>query len=270
MRMLLTGGSGFVGKNLSNYFNAAGYINVIKPTRKDFSNLLNQIDTDYIVNLASNSSVAESFVNPESFIKANIDCMLKVLEYARITEPKLFIHFSTVEVYKPSNPYAVSKLMQEELLKVYARIYKLPAVILRSPNIVGPGQGDDKFIPKLVKKISAHEIVTIYGEAKHPGKRVYLPVQTAIDAVEFLIDNYEVDNPEKVRAYNINGGREMTNLKMAKLVAKILKSKLHYEYAEAPKERDIYAAEFKIRGKNLSSLGWRPPQSLQEGLAWIK
>jgi dTDP-glucose 4,6-dehydratase len=58
---------------------------------------------DYIINLASMSDVAESLVDPPYAVRSNVEVMLTMLEYARIAQPKMFLHISTDEVYGPSD-----------------------------------------------------------------------------------------------------------------------------------------------------------------------
>lgn len=232
--VFITGASGFVGRHLEKA-DVPDYLNVI-------------------FNLASISSVEESILYPKFVFKNNIDCMLQALEEARQTD-KTLVHLSTVEASRPSNPYAASKAAQEALALAYHNTYGVKVVIARSHNIIGEGQSEEKFIPKLVRQIKAGETVDIYDS----GSRVYNPIGNVISALEWLA---LIGKPGKI--YLIRGGKAVTNLQMAEKVAKLLGKPLQYRVV---KGRAGYKPT--IRGEGEKIPNWKPPQTLEEGLAWI-
>ena len=159
MAPIITGESGFVGQHL----------------KKDL------LPGNFIYNLASRSSVEESIRNPQIVIDNNIGCMLKYLEQAR-RSGDTFVHLSTIEAARPSNPYAASKAAQEAIALAYFNTYGVRVIIARSHNIVGEGQRADKFVPKLIEQIKVGETVDIYGK----GSRVYNPVQNVVSGLQQL------------------------------------------------------------------------------------
>jgi dTDP-glucose 4,6-dehydratase len=90
------------------------------------------VEVDYIVNVASYSSVDASIAHPAEFVRNNVELALTVLELCRHVRPQRLIHISTDEVYgshvhssivdhRPSSPYAASKAAQADLVWAYAR-----------------------------------------------------------------------------------------------------------------------------------------------------
>lgn len=241
MKTLVTGSGGFVGTHLVRALDELGWGPSLEP--------------EVIINLASNSSVEQSINSPGKVIRDNVDVLINNLEYARIQSPKVFIHMSTVEAVRPTNPYAASKAAQEAICIAYRDTYKLPVVIVRSHNIVGEGQKPEKFVPKLVEKIKAGETIDIYGK----GSRVYVPVETVVSALIYIAEHITQGT------YLIGGGERLTNLAMAKKIAGILGIKGKYHMV---KGRPGYARALRGEGKSIP--GWKPPITLEEGLKWIR
>lgn len=136
-------------------------------------------DPDIIFNIASESHVDNSIDDPTFFIRSNVDIAINMLEYARSVKPKLFIQFSTDEVYGaapdgvnfkewspilPSNPYSASKAAQEAIALSYWRTYGVPVIITNTMNVVGRGQHAEKFVPMTVEKLLAGDPMSVHAE----------------------------------------------------------------------------------------------------------
>lgn len=254
-------------------------------------------DFDYILNLASESHVDRSIADPVNFIENNVSSTLQVLEYARKhwktdkIGKHVFLQFSTDEVYGaqehaewdvllPANPYSASKAAQEMICLAYWRTYGLPIVITNSNNIVGKNQDPEKFVPKLVKLIKAGETVTIHRTSTGAlGKRYYNPVENVADALLFILDRFPQSYHAEVMPYkqvthcdryNLPGGTELDNLEMAQLIAKLLGKELKHKVEAAEKSRPGYDQFYPKTEGRLDELGWEPPLTLEEGLAWVK
>jgi len=117
-------------------------------------------EVDYIINLASESHVDNSIVDPVNFIKNNVNLCLNMFEWAReLKGLKKFIQFSTDEAFgtapegvnykegdrqNPGNPYSASKAAQEAIARAYANTYGLPINITNTMNIIGERQHPEK------------------------------------------------------------------------------------------------------------------------------
>lgn len=264
-KILLTGSQGFIGQHAFKEL-----LGDVYPCLGELTAPLESIepDTEYVVNLASKSSVADSIKNPVAHMANNIMLMINLLEMARhLRKLKAFIHFSTVEVFSSDNPYAASKASQEAIATAYQNTYGVPVILVTSHNVVGEGQRDDKFVPTLIRRIRAGNPVDIYVDEGKMGYRIYNPVANVISALNFIL---ELEPPTSLVRYDISGGEELTNLEMAQKVAYRLKQHLNYREIEAHKVRSGYTRHLIADGIDLQELGWTPPQTLDEGLAWIQ
>lgn len=244
---------------------------------------------DYIINVASDSAVERSITNPGQCWKNNCELIFNILEFAREIKPDKFLHVSTDEVYGdcpidyshvewdmivPSNPYSASKAAQEALAISYFRTYGVPVVICNTMNNIGIWQDKEKFLPKLIRKISLGEQMEIYadfvaGGVPKIGSRFYLHAENHADAFVFLstvpVTLHDKDHQLPDR-YNVVGETELNNLEMAELVAKIMNKPLNYKLFPADAARKGYDRRYALNGNKLKTLGWKPALEFETGL----
>lgn len=318
-RICLTGISGFVGSHLMSHIlkntdyeivgiaswrhkgmptrvaedeNYKKDINRVKIITHDLSapitpDLIERIGhIDVILNLASDSHVDRSITDPVPFIMNNVSSTVNMLEYARICKPKLFVQFSTDEVYgqakkgeyhkewdaiKPSNPYSASKAAQEAIAISYWRTYGVPLIITNTMNIYGQYQDKEKFVPLVIDKIMRGETVYIHGypDKKEAGTRFYLHARNIADAITFMIENVEpkgypeIDRPER---FNVVGEVELDNLTLAQKIAELLGKELKYEIVSFHASRPGHDLRYALDGKKLQDYGHKYPVSFEESL----
>ena len=240
------------------------------------------LDVDYIVHMAAETHVDNSIIDPRLFIKNNINSTVNLLEYARNHLPKLktFFYFSTDEVFgpalgdtlykewdrhKPTNPYSASKSAAEQICISYENTYKIPLMIVNVMNAFGERQHVEKFIPLCIKKILNKEKVYIhsYPDKKTSGTRFYIHARNIAEAVLFLIKNGTVG--EK---YNISGEREVSNLDMAKMIAKFMNKEedFDYELVDFHSNRPGHDLRYGLDGSKLFEMGFNLPINFEESL----
>lgn len=266
MKAWVSGGQGFLGSHVSEYFRESTNWGIFLggKGRLDLSKRIPYIgDFEYIVNLASQSSVPHSIESPAEVIQNNVAIAVNMLEYARWHPPKLFIQFSSAEAYNPINPYSASKAAQEEIASAYQNTYGVPVVIVTSHNIVGPGQSPEKFVPRIIDQIKNDETVSIYTDKGTMGYRIYNPVKNVVDALMFILNQ---PSPTPLMRYDIPGGEELTNLEMAQRISKLMGKELRYETVEAQSVRPGYTRHLTTNGVQLDTLGWKPVQTLDDCL----
>lgn len=196
-KYLITGFSGFVSKHFIDYleslntnasvvgidinypeFSITDYKHVLCSFRRidlldknQVDNIIYQFQPDYILHLASFSSVAFSWKNPVASFSNNTNIFLNLLEQIRAIDLKCrVLSIGSSEEYgnvqesdvplredhslKPVSPYAVARVSQEMLSKIYVDGYNLDIVLTRSFNHIGPGQRDIFVISSFAKQLA--------------------------------------------------------------------------------------------------------------------
>jgi dTDP-glucose 4,6-dehydratase len=250
---------------------------------------------DYVFNIASQSHVDRSIEDPVPFIQNNVNLALHTLEWARLAKPKLFLQFSTDEVYGPafngqlhaewssilpSNPYSASKAAQEDIAISYWRTYGVPLVITNTMNVIGERQDAEKFVPLLIDNIRNSNSVPIHASASgEPGSRFYIHARNVADALVFLVNYYKAGPPlytedliTSPSRYNIVGEKEVDNLTLSREVANILGKELDYHLVNFHSARPGHDRRYALDGTLLAEIGWTPPvdfyKSLRSTVNW--
>lgn len=240
---------------------------------------------DYIIAMASESHVDRSIADPVPFVRNNVNVILSTLEAARVLRPRTVIVISTDEVYGPverdsaghrewapviqSNPYAASKAAQEAIAVSYWRTYSLPVVIVNIMNAVGERQDREKFLPLLIRTISAGGVVPVHGRADDIGSRHYIHARNIADALLFILRELPpsafpaADRPDR---YNIAGPEPVSNLDLALEVADIIGGPLRYELVDFHSARPGHDPHYGLDMARLTAAGWKPPAGFAESL----
>jgi len=317
MKILITGGAGFIGHHVVEHFlkntkweivifdkltyASSGFdrvrdIKAFDDKRVTFftTDLTRPIppgviqetkDVDYILHLAAETHVDNSIDDPEPFVMSNVVGTMHMLNYAKELEDlRGFNYFSTDEVFGPApkgvdykewdrynstNPYAATKAGGEELALAYSNTYRIPVFITHGMNCFGERQHPEKFIPKVIRKVLNGEVVTIHSDATKtiPGSRFYIHCRNVAHALHFLLDRFQFR--EK---YNIVGEKEVTNLKLALLIADILEKPLEYELVDFHSSRPGHDLRYALDGSKMENMGWDLPvdfeRSLERTVKW--
>ncbi len=239
---------------------------------------------DLILHLGAESHVDRSIVDPEPFVRSNVLGTHQMLDYAREMRAR-FAYFSTDEVFGPApegvayaeddrhapgNPYAATKAGGEMLVMAYANTYRQPVMITRCMNLFGERQHAEKFIPMLVRKISAGELVTIHADPSRTraGSRFYIHARNCAAAYMHLLQ------PEHFGGvWHIVGEQEVDNLALARTVAEIVGKPLQYELVDFHGSRPGHDLRYALSGRKLAASGWQHgrtfAQSLRKTVEWF-
>lgn len=259
-------------KDLPNFKFVKG--NIGSPDLVSYVLKAEKIDT--IMHFAAQTHVDNSFGNSFAFTQDNIYGTHVLLESAKCCDTlKRFIHVSTDEVYgegedfdtdpmteehvlEPTNPYAATKAGAEFLVKSYFRSFKLPCLITRGNNVYGPHQYPEKLIPKFTNQLLRDMPLTIHGDGSNT--RNFLFVEDVARAFDIIVHK---GTPGHV--YNIGGRNEISNIKVAETLLKIM-GKEKDKYITFVPDRQFNDLRYTINSKKLHELGWTEEMSWEEGL----
>jgi dTDP-glucose 4,6-dehydratase len=301
VKVLVTGGAGFIGSNFVHYALAAhqdwqvttldkltyaGRIENLDSVRNNPRHRFVQGDvadakvaaplvqeSDIVVHFAAETHVDRSILHAGDFITTDVFGTFVLLEAARET-PNLrrFVQISTDEVYgsvpegssketdelRPRNPYSASKAGADRLAYSYWATYQVPVIVTRASNNYGPNQFPEKIIPLFITNLIDDIPVPLYGDGQNV--RDWLHVDDHCRAVDLLIDQ---GAPGEV--YNIGGGNHVKNVDLThRILALVGKPD---SLIKPVADRPGHDRRYSLDTAKLQSLGWRPRESFEEGLA---
>ncbi len=272
MKIIVTGSSGFIGKNLIKEFKNESY-QIYGFSTKDGDICDQQIwenmpKVDVIIHLAAKTFVPDSWEDEKNFIDINSLALLNAIKYCKKNKTRLiflssFIYENSLipvnedSERNPRNPYALSKLLAEEICKFYKKTSKLDVIILRPFNVYGPGQNELFLIPKLIKQILDNKKIVVFDTLP---KRDYIYVLDLIKAIKKSI-LYK----GKYYIFNIGTGKSHSVLEVINTLQKICKTNLPIETINKERKMEI---ENSIANIELAKkeLGWTPEYSLEKAL----
>lgn len=244
-------------------------------------------DVNIIIHMGAETHVDKSIIDPIPFVISNVLGTAHMLNFARTLDTlEQFLYFSTDEVFGPAaegvfhkewdsynstNPYAATKAGGEELALAFANTYQMPVVITHTMNLFGERQHPEKFIPKIVRRVLAGEVVTIHAnpDKTQAGKRHYIHCRNMADAILHILRNGQVMRDK----FNIVGEKEVDNLEMAQFVADVVGKPLHYEMVDFHSSRPGHDLRYALDGTKMKEIGWEIPvgfeQSLEKTIQWM-
>ena len=304
MKLLVTGGAGFIGSNFVRMaltdkfpdFNVeqltvldlltyAGDEENLKPVASDkrykfvkgdirdleLAKKLMQ-DADQVVHFAAESHVDRSIEGGSEFVSTNVMGTQVLLDAAKSSNIKRFVHVSTDEVYGsisegswpedhpllPNSPYSASKAGSDLLVRAYNRTHKLDTVITRCSNNYGQYQFPEKVMPLFITNIIEGKKVPLYGNGLNV--RDWLHVDDHCCGIALALTKGRAGE-----VYNIGGGTELTNVE---LTHKILKAMgVGEEFIQPVEDRKGHDLRYSVDISKINKeLGFSPQVNFEEGL----
>lgn len=258
INILVTGGCGFIGSNFIHYMLSKYLYNIINLDKLTYAgnlenlkdieddkrytfikgDIINKADIEkvfeknihMVVNFAAESHVDRSIIDPDTFIKTNINGTFNLLEIAKKNEVRKFIQISTDEVYgslgkegkfkentplAPNSPYSASKTSADMLAMAYFKTFNTPVIITRCSNNYGPYQFPEKLIPLIISNALENIELPVYGDGMNV--RDWIHVLDHCAGIDAVLHKGTLGN-----VYNIGGESEKTNIEIVKLILDIL------------------------------------------------
>lgn len=270
----ISGAGGFIGRNLAGILIEQGAKVAAIPTEilvnpPVLQNWLEKANPDIIFHLAAYGNHSTQKEEDEVFA-ANVFKTYILLTASKKIPYEAFINFSTSSVYgnydKPFREdfelkgrgfYARTKKCSEELVKAFVEKYDLPITTVRPFSVYGPGEGEHRFIPTIIRHLVTEDEMTLYPEPVHD----WIYIEDFISGVDKCVDN--VDNL-KGEATNIGMGNQYSNREIYDMLCDIHGKTVDVDEKESPRYNDVNY--WVANNERLKEMGWRSKFSLKEGL----
>jgi dTDP-glucose 4,6-dehydratase len=240
-------------------------------------------DTGIVFHLAACIAIPYSYQAPASFVSANIEGTLNVLQAARTEEVSRVVHTSTSEVYgtaqyapideahplQAQSPYAATKIGADKLAEAFGRAYGLPIVTVRPFNTYGPRQSARAVVPTIITQCLAD------GRIRLGNLLPTRDLTFVSDTVEGFVRAAQAEGAPG-RTFNLGTGREMRIGDLARLIAELAGRDAAIEQEPQRVRPEPSEVERLVADATAARevLGWAPSVPLEDGLKttieWIE
>ena len=289
-RVLVTGGSGFIGRRAVAELTGAGAsvrvidlqphpdpsVDVVQGDLADADVLAAALQggVDAVVHLAAVTSVLRSLEHPELTYRTNVAATAGLLEGARAAGAKALVFASTNAVVgpmegpaiteadrlRPLTPYGSTKAAGEMLMSAYTASYDLRCTAVRLTNVYGPGmQAKDSIVARLMRAIRLGGRFEIYGDGRQV--RDYVHVSDVIAAMRLGLTNEQWSGPVVIGA-----GRSLSVLEVVDAVRDVTGADIDVGHGPA-KAGEMPAVI--VDNSNARAAGWSPQFTFEEGLVGV-
>ena len=303
-RILITGGSGFIGSHIAEYFNGKAEIRILDNLRSGYRRNLDGLDVefiegdvrdraavaravegcDHVFHLAAMVSVPESMFKIEECVDINVNGLLVVLEESAKAGVEKLCFSSSAAIYgdnpvvpkvetmlpEPKSPYAITKYVNELYAENFSRLYGIETIGLRYFNVFGrrqdPSGAYAAVIPKFVQSLMKHESPVINGDGSNSRDFTYIDNVLQANELSLLAEDPAAVN----QVYNIACGEQTTLNELFTLLREFLSAcdpeigKIEPIHGPA-RTGDIPHSLASI-GKAASLLGYAPEFDVRRGL----
>jgi dTDP-glucose 4,6-dehydratase len=291
VRLLVTGGAGFIGSHFVKRMLAAGEDVIVLDKFTYAGNPANlpadaechrgdiavredveQVGSvDAIVNFAAETHVDRSILGPEEFVRTDVLGTLVLLQVAQDAGAR-FVHVSTDEVYgdvepgwssreddalRPSSPYSASKAGGDLQVLAGVRTFGVNASVTRGANTYGPNQYPEKLLPLFTTNALDGEQLPLYGDGRQI--RDWLHVDDHCSAIELVLRQGEAG-----QVYNVAANEEHENVELARLIVECVGAEpTQIRHVE---DRPGHDRRYSLDTAKIRDLGWEPRRDWKDGI----
>lgn len=296
MKILVTGGAGFIGSHVvEHYQQLATEIRVLDNLSSGYARNLDGLNftmiegsitdraavrkavegVDLVFHLAALVSVAQSMNRPSECVDINVHGLLNVLEEASAAGVRKLVFASSAAIYgdnpevpkresmnpEPKSPYAITKLDGEYYLDLFRREGRIETAAIRFFNVFGPRQDPRgayaAAVPIFIEKALRNEPIMIFGDGEQTRDFIFIK-----DIVSAL--SHAAETPDIQGVFNAGYGDEMTINQLADEIIRLTGSSSSIQHT-AERPGDVRHSRASV--DRLLASGWQPVFSLADGLA---
>ncbi|MBD3279134.1 MAG: NAD-dependent epimerase/dehydratase family protein [Candidatus Pacebacteria bacterium] len=289
--IIVTGGAGFLGRHLCRALAKQGYqLKVIDlQENPEFTTIIADVrdqnkmkqlikDAELVFHLASLIEAGESVKKPFKYIDYNLNGTLAVLEAMRVNKINNFVFSSSAAVYGepintpikeddrtiPINPYGMTKLAMEGLLRSYVEAHDFTGIALRYFNLYGPEehhQPETHAIPRFIEQIYQDKELTVWGDGQHLRDYVYIDdiVAAHLQAIKLA-----QQQPHQYHYLNLSTEKPASVLEIAALIERTINKKAKIKhFPPRPGDPRVLIAD---ASKAKKILDWQAQVDLATGM----
>lgn len=295
MKVLITGGAGFIGSSIAELLQGRAEIRILDNLRTGHRRNLDGLrvefiegsildraavrkamqEVEYVFHLAAMVSVPESVQQPQQCVELNVTGLLTVLEEAAAAGVRKLCFSSSAAIYgdnpdvpkreqmlpEPRSPYAVTKLDGEYYCRQFAEARRLDTVALRFFNVFGPRQDPASAyaaaVPVFIRQALGHQPLTIYGDGGQTRDFIHVKDVAAANI-------FSATTPGVAGVFNVGYGGQVTILELARRIIALAGSRSEIRHAPV-RPGDVRHSRASVEAFRLA--GFTPVSSLAAGLA---
>jgi len=274
-KLLITGASGFTGRHACSHFLKAGFdvtavtrINTFNDqvqlehcdlTDKDaVRRLVKKVRPQYLLHLAGQNHVGQSWIDPVSSLEANSMSTLYLIEALRQEKPDCKIvvvgsalQFDPKDISILTHPYSLSKTLQVLIAQSWEILYNMHIVIAKPSNLIGPGfsNGVCSIFAKKIVDMERNKTQKVLEVNNLNTQRDFIDVRDAVNAYEILLTK---GKPGEI--YEIASGKGHS----LEEVIKCFKFLTKVEFETVSQTSKIEEQQGRFLALKLKNLGWNP------------
>jgi GDP-L-fucose synthase len=293
-RVLVTGGSGFVGRQVLAVLNERGYQHVAAPMHSEYDltnadqvrACLRDLHPDAIIHLAAVvGGIGANRARPGEFFYQNLVMGAELMEHSRRLGVQKFVAIGTICAYpkftpvpfhedqlwagypeETNAPYGLAKKMLLVQAQAYRQQYGFDAIYLLPTNLYGPGDNFDPLtshvIPALIRKCveavdNGDDHITVWGTGQ--PTREFLYVRDCAEGIVAAMERYDGGEP-----INLGSGEELRIADLARLIAEVCD--FHGEIHFDPSQPDGQPRRKLDTSRAFEAFGWNAHTSFPSGL----
>ncbi|MEH7380606.1 NAD-dependent epimerase/dehydratase family protein [Bacillus sp. JJ1533] len=294
MKVLVTGGAGFIGSHIVDLLVeqsydvivvdnlSTGYITNLPPNvtfyeadirTNKIGDIFKQEKPDYVIHQAAQVDVSKSVLDPLTDAENNVLGTVRLLSCCIKHSVKKIIYASSCAVYgetndcsinesfpiKPLSYYGLSKYIPEVYIKLFHDLHGLPYTILRYANVYGPRQspkGEGGVVSIFFNKLISGESPTIYGNGEQTRDFVFVKDVARANVLSLHNGSNEILNISRNEKISIN--------QLYRIISSIARNSPTPTYRDQRKGEILYSRLDNSKAKNV--LGWNPSFDLFKGL----
>lgn len=297
MKVLVTGGAGFIGSHsvdkminqgwevvifdnlstgLRTNVNARARLVEMDILDNNLLDLFSREKFDCVLHLAAQTAVPYSIEHPDVDCRVNLLGLVNVMEACRKTGVQRIVFSSSAAVYgdaanlpiaenselKPSSFYGLTKATSEQYLALYHQLHSIDYVALRYANVYGERQGDGGeggVVSIFTRKIAQEQPINIFGDGGQTRDFIYVGDVAAANCQALIVARSATN-----RIYNVSTQTQTSVNDLTELLSQAAGKIINRNYRPA-REGDIYHSSLSNQAA-VNSLGWKPMMPLADGL----